>query len=148
MPGVNDAWETPQALYDALNREFGFDVDVAADEYNHKAPRYWTSKDDGLAQDWQGLTCFMNPPYGRAIADWVAKAAFEAERGAVVVGLIPCRTDARWWGDVMKASEIRFIKGRVKFGDGTQGAPFPSCIAVWGTPTTPRVSWVAQGGAL
>lgn len=140
--GRNDDWGTPQKLYDALDREFGFDIDVCANESNHKHERYWTIEDDGLKQNWAGLTCFMNPPYGRTIGDWIRKAAESASKGAVVVAVIPCRTDARWWADVMKASEIRLIKGRLHYNDGPQTAPFPSCIVIWGTPHAPVVSWV------
>lgn len=143
--GRNDDWGTPQALYDALDREFRFDVDVCAHEGNHKHERYWTVEDDGLKQDWSGLTCFMNPPYGRTIGQWIHKAAESASQGAVVVAVIPCRTDARWWGDVMRASEIRLIKGRLHYNDNPQGAPFPSCIVVWGTPRVPVISWVDPG---
>lgn len=79
--GRNDDWGTPQALYDALDREFSFDVDVCAHEGNHKHERWWGVEQDGLAQDWTGLTCFMNPPYGRGIGDWIRKAADSAAQG-------------------------------------------------------------------
>ena len=83
---------------------------------------------------------FMNPPYGSKIPDWVRKARESAEQnGALVVGLLPARTDTKWWSDVMKASEIRFIKGRLKFGDSKQSAPFPSVIVIWGTPKFPVI---------
>lgn len=145
--GRNDDWGTPQALFDALDGEFRFDVDVCAHEGNRKCETYWTLEDDGLAQDWTGKRCFMNPPYGRTIGAWVRKAADSASEGGgtVVVGLLPCRTDAKWWGDVMRASEIRLIRGRLRYSDGPQAAPFPSCIVVWGTPRVPVIRWVDPG---
>lgn len=83
---------------------------------------------------------FMNPPYGRQIPNWVRKARESAEKhGALVVALLPARTDTKWWKDVMEATEIRFIKGRVKFGESKNTAPFPSVIVVWGTPKNPIV---------
>lgn len=90
---------------------------------------------------------FMNPPYGKQIPNWVRKARESAEKnGALVVGLLPARTDTKWWMDVMEATEIRFIKGRVKFGDSKQCAPFPSVIAVWGTPKNPIVRTMEISG--
>lgn len=140
--GRNDDWGTPQKLFDDLNAEFHFDVDVSANESNHKCEKYWTIEDDGLAQDWTGLRCFMNPPYGRTIGKWIKKARESVERGGgtVVVAVIPCRTDTKWWDDVMCASEVRLIRGRLKYGDGKDPAPFPSCVVIWGTPRTPVFS--------
>ena len=74
----------------------------------------------------------MNPPYGREIGKWTKKAVESAKNGAVVVGLLPNRSDTSWYVDVMEASEIRLIKGRLHFNDGTNPAPFPSIIAIWG----------------
>ena len=139
----NPYWATPQHVYDALNREFGFTLDVCADETNHKCPRYFDEATDGLAQDWRGEVCWMNPPYGRPIGEWTRKAAESARGGeAVVVGLLPNRTDTQWWRDVMRATEIRLVEGRLKFGNAGP-APFGSVIAVWGTPTVPRVTSVS-----
>ena len=146
VPGKTDDWGTPQALYESLDKEFGFDIDVCAHEGNHKHERYWTIEDDGLSKDWTGMKCYMNPPYGRGIGAWIRKAADSAERGGgtIVVGLLPCRTDTAWWGDVMRASEIRFIRGRLHFSEAQNAAPFPSCIVIWGTPRTPVIRWVEQ----
>ncbi len=139
MSSLTDEWPTPRYVFDKLNDEFHFDLDVCADDLNHKCDRYFTKEQDGLRQDWKG-TCWMNPPYGRTIGQWVKKAYESARGGAVVVCLIPARTDTRWWRDyVMRASELRFISGRVRFGDAKTGAPFPSVIAIFGTPTTPRM---------
>lgn len=144
-----DEWATPQYLFDALNQEFRFNLDVCADESNHKCERYYSKEEDGLKQPWSGV-CWMNPPYGRTIGLWVRKA-YEAARGggAIVVSLLPARTDTKWWRlYVMKASELRFISGRIKFGDSDTGAPFPSVIAIFGTPTTPRLIQVDYGGRI
>ena len=146
--GRNDAYGTPQALFDSLDEEVGgFDVDAAANHENHKCERYWTVEEDGLVQDWSGRKVFVNPPYGVAMPAWMRKCADSAERGATVYAVIPCRTDARWWADVMRATEIRLIRGRLHYNDGKQAAPFPSCIVVW-TPhgpdngSSPALSWV------
>ncbi len=127
----NDDWPTPQSLFDALDAEFGFTLDVCADESNHKCERYFDREKDGLSQDWTGERCFMNPPYGRAIGLWVKKAADASEAGTLVVGIVPARTDTRWWADhVTRASEVRLVTGRVHFGDKGP-APFGSAIVVW-----------------
>lgn len=142
---LTDLWATPQYVFDILNKEFNFQLDVCADDSNHKCDRYFTRETDGLSQEWNGR-CWMNPPYGREIGKWVKKAYESAKNGAVVVCLLPARTDTRWWTEyVMKASELRFIAGRLKFGDAKASAPFPSVIAIFGTPTTPRILQVAYG---
>src|SRR5690554_6323664 len=131
LSSVDMDWETPPGLIADLEREFGpFDLDVAAAPHNAKAPKYFTEEDDGLTQDWYGL-CFMNPPYGREIGKWVAKARAEAEAGrATVVALIPARTDTSYWHEHIfdVADLVMFLKGRVRFTrDGQTGpAPFPS----------------------
>lgn len=124
---------TPQWLFDELNEEFGFTVDVCASRQDHKCERYFASEGlwSGLAQEWTGV-CWMNPPYGRVIGKWVAKAFCSWLHGATIVCLLPSRTDTKWWHNyVMKANEIRFIQGRLKFGDAQNGAPFPSAIVVF-----------------
>ena len=75
----------------------------------------------------------MNPPYGRAIGKWVEKAYRESLNGAVVVCLIPSRTDTRYWHNYIfpYAADIKFLKGRLKFGDGKNPAPFPSAIIIF-----------------
>lgn len=139
-----DEWATPDYVFRPLDDEFHFDLDVCATDGNHRCPRYFTKEDDGLTQDWSGSVCWMNPPYGRTIGQWVRKAYESARGGGIVVCLLPARTDTRWWRDyVMKASELRFVSGRIRFGDSDTGAPFPSVIAVFGTPTTPRIVQVS-----
>lgn len=125
-----DLWATPQAFYDKLNAEFGFETDVCATAENAKCPRYFTQADDGLAQDWTG-TCWMNPPYGREIGKWMRKAYESAQGGVTVVCLVPARTDTAWWHDYAMKGEIRFIRGRLKFGGGKNSAPFPSAVVIF-----------------
>lgn len=125
-------WPTPQAFFDRLHAEFNFTLDPCSDGVNNKCAKYFTVEDDGLAQSWAPYTTFMNPPYGRAIGDWIKKAYEESQKGVTVVALIPARTDTKYWHDyVMKAAEIRFVKGRLKFGDGKNSAPFPSAVVVF-----------------
>jgi len=131
-------WETPKEFFDELNKEFGFTIDVCANEENHKCDTYFSEKDDGLSKDWGDNICWMNPPYGIQISKWVKKAFEESQKKAVVVCLLPARTDTRWWWDYCMKGEIRFIKGRLKFkGRNTKGklvngpATFPSAIVVF-----------------
>jgi site-specific DNA-methyltransferase (adenine-specific) len=124
-------WATPQALFDALNAEFGFTLDPCALPHNAKCAKFYTPDDNGLAQDWTGERVFMNPPYGRAIRDWMRKAHEHAAGGGLAVCLVPARTDTAWWHDYTKGAAIRFIRGRVKFGDSKQGAPFPSALVIF-----------------
>lgn len=135
---AKDYWETPQKLFDSLNEEFNFTIDVAANETNHKLPRYFTKETDALAQDWGGEIAFCNPPYGRNILLWVKKCKEEAEKpNTLVVMLIPARTDTRWFHEYIwnKANvEIRFLRGRLKFelqGETLDSAPFPSMIVIF-----------------
>ena len=129
---VTDQWSTPQALFDEWHALFTFNLDVCADVMNAKCPRYFTADMDGLRQEWAPSRCWMNPPYGRSIGRWCAKAADEATRGALVVGLLPARTDTTWWHDyVAPSAHIVYLRGRVRFGQAKAGAPFPSAVAIW-----------------
>lgn len=129
-----DDWETPPQFFGQLDKEFGFTVDVCATADNAKCERYFSPAEDGLAQSWAGEVCYMNPPYGRAIAAWVKKAYEEAKAGATVVGLLPARTDTAWFHDyIYGRAEIRFLRGRVRFVGGASNAPFPSMVVVWRT---------------
>jgi phage N-6-adenine-methyltransferase len=133
MSSKTDQWATPQAFFDELNMEFGFTLDVCADDWNHKCNRYFTKQDDGLAQVWSGV-CWMNPPYGREIGAWMSKAVEAWRGGATVVCLVPARTDTAWWHDFAMLGEITFIRGRLKFvnREGTgDAAPFPSALIVY-----------------
>ena len=128
-----DNWETPQKLFDELNKEFNFTIDAAADKENHKCERYYTRKENGLEKSWKGERVFLNPPYGRELPKWVKKAADEAkDKSTIIVMLIPARTDTQWFHDyIYKKAEIRFIKGRLKFGDAKNSAPFPSMVVIF-----------------
>lgn len=129
-----DLWATPQYFFDELNKEFNFDVDVCATKENAKCKKYFTKDDDGLLQDWtQFRSIWINPPYGREIGKWVEKAfnTFN-ECHNVIVMLLPARTDTKWFHNfIYKKSEIRFIKGRLKFGDSKNSAPFPSMVVIF-----------------
>jgi site-specific DNA-methyltransferase (adenine-specific) len=126
-----DLHATPQDFFDKLDAEFNFELDVCASPENAKCARYFTKEQDGLAQEWRGVV-FMNPPYGRDIKLWIRKAFESSLAGATVVCLLPARTDTAYWHDyVMKADEIRFIRGRLKFGDSKNVAPFPSAVAIF-----------------
>jgi phage N-6-adenine-methyltransferase len=127
-------WTTPQALFDALDEEFHFTIDVCASRENAKCERFLTATDDALTVPWTGV-CWMNPPYGRSIGKWLRKAHDEAKAGATVVCLIPARTETAWWHDfVPKAHEVRFIRGRLRFSGMAVNAPFPSAIVVFKPP--------------
>lgn len=129
-----DDWSTPQYLFDQLNQEFHFTLDVCATKDNAKCSKYFTIEDNGLEKSWGNNICWMNPPYGREIGKWMNKAYEESKTGATVVCLVPSRTDTKWWWNTaMKVWPygIRFIKGRLKFGNSETSAPFPSVIVVF-----------------
>ena len=123
-----DLWETPQDFFDKLNEEFRFQTDVCASPENAKCKRFYTPEQDGLAQEWSGA-CWCNPPYGRQIGKWVRKAS---ESKATTVMLIPARTDTAWFHDyIYGKAEVRFVRGRLKFGQAKNSAPFPSMVVVF-----------------
>src|SRR3990172_2084765 len=124
-------WATPQDVFDKLNIEFRFPLDPAATKKNAKCKRFYTTKENGLKQPWKDERVFVNPPYGRVIGAWVEKMATGG--ASVCVGLLPARTDTRWFHDyILGKAEIRFLRGRLKFGESKSSAPFPSMICVWG----------------
>lgn len=149
-----DDWETPDDLYSRLDQEFGgIPLDVCAWDQNAKAPAWFTIFDDALSLDWAwvlaevlGLPAgrriaWMNPPYGRQIGAWVAKAAEEGQRGVTVVTLLPARTDTAWWHDYIwdekrhrprPGVEVRLLRGRLRFVGAANGAPFPSAVVIFG----------------
>ncbi len=156
----SDEWATPQKFYDNLNKEFNFTLDPCCTANNHKCEKYFTVEDNGLLQDWSNEVVFMNPPYSKpeqpckpnctkkkclkrgyhndtykaGQEDWIKKAYEESQKGAIVVGLLPVRTDTKAFHKyIYNKAEIRFIEGRLKFGDGKNPAPFPSMIVVWKT---------------
>ena len=130
---ATDEWETPIALFDGLDVEFRFELDVCATAQNAKCEQFYTREVDGLSQPWNG-TCWMNPPYGRDIGRWVKKAYESSRDGAIVVCLLPARTDTRWWHDYVMRGEVRLLRGRLRFGNATNSAPFPSAVVVFRCP--------------
>ena len=134
-----DEWPTPRSFFDELNAEFSFTLDPCASAENAKCGTFFTKVQDGLKQDWKNHRVFCNPPYGKTMRDWARKCYDASRCGALVVLLAPARTDTRWFHDWVhrKAAEIRFVRGRLKFGDSTQSAPFPSMVAVF-YPIKPR----------
>lgn len=134
-------WETPQDFFNKLNKEFNFTLDPCCTKENAKCKIYFTEEQDGLKQDWKDNVCFMNPPYGTKISKWVKKAYESSRGGALVVCLLPARTDTSWWWDYCLKGKIRFIRGRLKFrGRNTKGklvnypATFPSAIIIFRPP--------------
>jgi site-specific DNA-methyltransferase (adenine-specific) len=131
-------WGTPNSFYVFLDKRFNFTLDPCAAEDNHKCEKYFTTEDNGLTKSWKGHNVFVNPPYGKGIADWLKKAYEESQQtDTVVVCLIPSRTDTKYWHDYcMRANEIYFVKGRLKFGESSNSAPFPSAVVVFSGSTS------------
>lgn len=124
-------WATPPDLFQKLDAEFRFTLDPCATKENAKCKKFFTKEDDGLVQSWKGERVFCNPPYGRKIGMWVRKCA---EREAdISVMLIPARTDTKWFHGLIYgyADIVRFLPGRLYFGDGTGRAPFPSMVVIF-----------------
>ena len=136
-----DQWETPQDFFDQLDKEFHFTLDPCADGLNHKCEKYYTKEQDGLKQDWSGEIVFCNPPYGRKVGKWVEKCFQEVYVGKCkcAVLLLFANTDTRWFHDwIYHKAEIRFIKGRLKFGGGRVNSPKPSMVVVFRKPGCDR----------
>lgn len=122
-------YETPKEFFNELDKEFRFTLDPCSTHANAKCAKHYTKEENGLLQDWGGERVFMNPPYGKEIVEWVKKAA---ESNTLVVALIPARTDTKWFHTyVLPYAEIRFIKGRLKFGNSKKVAPFSNLIAIY-----------------
>ena len=134
MSSKSGDWETPQTFFDALDREFHFDLDACAKKENAKCKRYFSLPNDsalGPGAAWRSRV-FMNPPYGREIWKWCAKAKEQVENGVAlfVVGLLPARTDTKWFHEYCLGFEIRWLKGRLCFSD-KGSAPFPSMLVIF-----------------
>lgn len=127
-PLKHGEFPTPQDFFDKLNDEFHFTLDPCATKENAKCPKFFTKENNGLIQDWSKDISFMNPPYNE-IKLWIKKAYEESQRGGLVVCLIPSRTDTKWWHEYCMRGEIRFVKGRLKFGK--EPAPFPSAVVIF-----------------
>lgn len=142
---ASDDWSTPCRVYADLHDEFDFDCDCAASQYNARSDHWFgpdhpdPSRRDALTQPWAPMTCWLNPPYSRC-RDFIAKAQLESMQGATVVCLVPSRTDTAWWHQYVWDTdthrpqphvEVRFIKGRLRSGNATSGAPFPSVLVIF-----------------
>jgi phage N-6-adenine-methyltransferase len=128
----SDEWATDPAVFARLDALYGpFTLDPCASDENAKCEHYYTRRDDGLAQIWRGRV-WMNPPYGRPIGRWIAKAWEASQTTAeVVTCLLPSRTGARWWHDYVMRGEVEFLQGRLRFGGATNSAPFDSVVVVF-----------------
>jgi len=149
-PGGNPKkvdYPTPQEWYDYLNLEFGFTLDPCCAHGTAKCKKHYTEDEDGLSKSWADERVFMNPPYGRNIAPWMAKAYEESKRGALVVCFVPARVDTNWWHDYAIRGEVRLPKGRCKNADGSAW-PFPIAIVIFRphtyTPNTATVRTAEQ----
>lgn len=154
MPVVSKStdWGTPRALFDKLDKEFNFTLDPCASLWNAKCDNFHTEHDNGLSYSWGCETVFMNPPYGRGLDKWVEKAHQTMSQHNIlrgyhpthlVVGLLPARTDVKWFHNYVwdreknqpqYQVEVRFLKGRLKFeleAGIMDAAPFPSMIVIW-----------------
>ena len=138
--GKND-WQTPNPIFDALNHEFGFDLDAAAAGHNALCSRFFDISDDALTRDWNVVersTVWCNPPYSRAVGVWLQKGADQAKIGVTSVFMVMARVETRWWHEVVMkhACEVRLVKGRVHFTDANEpekceAAPAPSCLIIF-----------------
>jgi phage N-6-adenine-methyltransferase len=141
----NIEWETPQELFDELNKEFDFNTDICASPDNYKCDNFFTEKENSLSFDWgesiyngKRLRIFLNPPYGRTIEEWVSKA-WKHSHQCLVVCLLPARTDTKWWSifwdrknhKPKEGCQVRFLQGRLKFKNAKNSAPFPSAIVIF-----------------
>ena len=136
----SDEWQTPKGLYDQLNAEFEFMTDPCTTPDNPLGTKiFYTKEDNGLVQDWKGNT-FINPPFSQT-KEWVRQAynihymrdKFEYVCGKIVM-LLPARTDTKWFHMYVyqkRNIDIRFIKGRLRFGGAKNSAPFPSMIVIF-----------------
>jgi site-specific DNA-methyltransferase (adenine-specific) len=130
----SDEWETPERVMVYLSEFFTFTLDPCATHENHKAPKYYTVEENGLIRDWSGETVFVNPPYSRGLMEkWVKKCWLESPYCWAIVLLIPARTDTRYWHEIIMryASEVWLIKGRLRFSNSKNSAPFPSALVVF-----------------
>ena len=132
-----DNWASPPHIIEQVIEEFGkIGLDPAASKSNAVAKRFFDESMNGLEQGWVANLVYVNPPYGRILNEWVKKALheFDSGRSKRIVMLLPSRTCTRWFHLLYERSDvdIRFIKGRLKYGDGSSPAPFPSILVVIG----------------
>lgn len=131
MSSNSQEWATPQEFYEKLNEEFSFTLDPCSTHENAKCKKHYTREENGLSKSWGGEVVFCNPPYGRELPKWVRKC-HEESKHAVVVMLIPARTDTSYFHDyIYGKAEVRFIRGRLRFGNAKFTAPFPSMVVIF-----------------
>ena len=141
MSSNDDTWTTPKNYFDLVNAEFDFGLDAAALQSSALCTNWYgpdhldPSKRNALAIDYwihdsKGKPIWMNPPYGKDIKLFMAKAHAETKNGATIVCLVPSRTDTAWFQDYALPHEVRYIRGRLKFGGSKNAAPFPSALVV------------------
>jgi len=140
---ATDVWSTPKWLFDALDKEFGFTLDPCSDGTNAMCAKFYSIHDSGMLKDWGTETVFMNPPYSECL-EWMRKAYGAAQEGATVVCLVPSRTDTEWWHRFAMKGEIRLLRGRLKFGDATNSAPFPSAVVVFRPKAFALTAWAPE----
>ena len=130
---ASEEWATPRDFFAKLDKEFFFTLDPCATAESTVVNRFFTREMDGLSKSWAGERVFMNPPYGKTIGKWMQKALSESRGGSpLIVCLVPARTDTRWWHECVQGkAEVRFIRGRLRFGGSKNSAPFPSCIVIY-----------------
>ena len=126
----SDLWSTPLDLFEKLNSIHNFTLDACAIPENAKCLDYFSPEQNGLKQQWTGVV-WCNPPYGKEIKKWIEKGFNSARNGVKVVMLIPARTDTAYWHDFVMRGKIEFLRGRLKFGDAKNSAPFPSAIVIF-----------------
>jgi DNA adenine methylase len=128
-------WETPDDLFEEINKEFRFTLDAAADAENTKTTRFFSKEENSLTQDWGSNVVWLNPPYGdraNKLTDWIQKGLDAAKHGATVVMLIPARTNTNWFHNFcLKYGEVRFIRGRPRFKGCKHGLPWPLCLVIF-----------------
>jgi phage N-6-adenine-methyltransferase len=145
----NKEWETPRNFYEQYAEEFNIHLDVCATAQNAKCKAFFDKKTNGLRADWSIVndlgfyhpSCWMNPPYGRGIENWVKKAHDESLKGVTTIALLPARTDTSWFHNyIYNKYEVRFLKGRIKFVDAPSSAPFPSMIVIFSAKKENRIN--------
>ena len=138
----SEVYSTPARLFDVLNEEFRFVLDVCANDDNAKCSHYFDEATDGLMQDWTGA-CWMNPPFNKQLKKWVLKARDEAAKhGSVICCLVPFRGNTIWFRDVCMDAEIRFIIGEVNFNELERGLWLPMCCMIFGTRERGTFSYI------
>ena len=125
-------WTTPREFFDRLNSKYFFTLDAAASTSNNLCSNFYSIDNDAMKADWlkdsKNGWVWLNPPYGKKISSFMQKAHEEALRGTKIVALVPARTDTKWFQDYCLPHQITFIRGRLKFGNATNSAPFPSAL--------------------